>query len=78
MTVSIGLIRQLYDSKQSASLKICAFHRYDVYNMLIQCVAGLCRVATGQGKVMEIQGQGKVGILEFVMKILNFVESQGN
>ena len=36
------------------------------------------RVATGQGKVREIQGQGKVGILEFVREIWNFVESQGN
>ena len=33
------------------------------------------RVATGQGKVREIQGQG---ILELVREIWNFVESQGN
>ena len=35
----------------------------------------ICRVATGQGKVKEIQGQG---ILELVREIWNFVESQGN
>ena len=33
------------------------------------------RVATGQGKVREIQGQG---ISELVREIWNFVESQGN
>ena len=39
----------------------------------------ISRVATGQGKVREIQGQGlSQGILEFVTEILNFVESQGN
>ena len=43
------------------------------------CVRGIVRVATGQGKVREIQGQGKSqGILEFVREIWNFVESQGN
>ena len=35
-----------------------------------------CRVATGQGKVREIQGQGKV--MEFKNFSMNFVESQGN
>ena len=44
------------------------------HNLKIFCETAP-RVATGQGKVRKIQGQG---ILEFVMEIWNFGESQGN
>ena len=45
------------------------------FQKIMKWISYTYRVATGQGKVREIQGHG---ILKFVREIWNFVESQGN